>query len=74
MIHSYGIDLEAGDLIAWSPCLVKLHILPDRVTVEVVDGLHIFIKIHICSEGHIRIVSRLEVGHAAGGYAKTPQH
>lgn len=53
---------------------VKLHILPDRVTVEVVDGLHFLIEIHICGEGHVGVVGRLEVGHAAGGNAETPQH
>lgn len=49
-------------------------ILPDRVTVEVVNWLHVLVKVNIRSEGHIGVVSRLEVGHAAGGYAEAPQH
>lgn len=38
------------------------------------DRLQVLIKIHICGEGHICVMSRLEVGHTAGRYAETPQH
>lgn len=51
-----------------------LNILPDRITIEVVDWVQILIKIDVCSEGYIGIMSRLEVCHTAGRYAKTPQH
>lgn len=62
------------DLAAEFPGRVKVHILPDRVTIEVVDWLQLFIKINICSERYISVMSRLEVGHTAGRYAKTPEH
>lgn len=69
------MDLAAGNFSEQGvPVHVKSRSLPDRVTIEVVDRLHVLIEIHIRSEGHIRIVSRLEVSHTAGGYPKTPQH
>lgn len=58
------------------PVHLKLHtlILPDRVAIEGVDRIHVFIKVHVCGEGDVSVMGRLEVGDTAGGYPKTPQH
>lgn len=74
-MHSQGIDLEGRQFSEHAvPSNVIQHILPNRVPIEVVDRLHLLIEKDIRSEGYISIVSRLEVGHAAGGDAETPQH
>lgn len=62
------------DIAAEFPGHVKLHILPYRVSVEVVDWLQVLIKIYICGEGYISVMSRLEVGHTAGRYAETAEY
>lgn len=72
MAHSHAVHLAGGNILKHG--VLKLHISPDRVTVEVADQLHVLIKIHIRGEGYVGIVSGLEVGHTAGGYAQTPQH
>lgn len=39
------------------PGHVKLHIVPDRVTVEVAYGLHVLIQVDVCGEGYVGVVS-----------------
>lgn len=56
------------------PFYVKLYILPNRVSIEIVNWLQILIKVYICSKGYVGIMCWLEVGHTAGRNAKAAQH
>lgn len=47
---------------------------PDRVVVEVIDGVQVLIQVDVGGEGDVGVVSRLEVCHAAGGDAEAAQH
>lgn len=69
------MDLAAGSSLSLCvPGPVKVEDLPHRVTIEVVNWLQILIEIYIRSEWYVSVVSRLEVSHTAGRYAKTPEH
>lgn len=49
-------------------------ILPDRVTVEVVDWLQFLIQVDVSGQRYVCVVSGLEVGDTASRNAKAPQH
>lgn len=49
-------------------------LLPNGVAVEVINRVHVLIQKDVSGEGHVGVVSRLKVCHAAGGDAETSQH
>lgn len=49
-------------------------LLPNRVTVEVINRVHVLVQIDVGGEGDVGVVSRLKVSHAAGGDAEASQH
>lgn len=52
--HFFSIGLD--DFHGRMPFYVKLYILPNRVSIEIVNWLQILIKVYICSKGYVGIM------------------
>ncbi len=46
-------------------------IVPDRISGLVFKDFQFLIKINVCGQGKVRVMSRAEVGHTTGGNTKT---
>jgi len=47
---------------------------PDRIMVQVLQGLHVLIEVDVHGEGSVCVVRGVEVGDSTGGQAQAAQH
>lgn len=47
---------------------------PDRIVVQMLKWLHVFVEVDVHSEGRVGVVGRVEVGDSPGGKAQASQH
>lgn len=47
---------------------------PNRIMVQVLQGLHVLVKVDVHGEGCVCVMCRVEVGDSAGSQAQATQH